>query len=349
MTATVLSTARSRPLPMPGRGVRLGFLGLGWIGRKRLDAMAMHDDVELAVLCDASRSRLDELADAHPRALRCEDLDAMWDARPDGVVIATPNALHAAQAIACLARGIAVFCQKPLGVDAHETEAIIAAARRADLPLGVDFCYRHVQGMTALREHIAAGTLGEIVAIDLHFHNAYGPDKTWCHDRAIAGGGCLLDLGVHLIDLALWLQDEPELALVSSALFASGERLSAGASRQTARLEDLAYAEFRQRRGAIVRIACSWHQHAGAGAAIGMHVQGTRAGAAWANVAGSFYDFRVDLLHGTRREPLGSHPDDWGGRALRQWVDRLAAGARFDSSTSVIATGARLIDAIYAQ
>jgi predicted dehydrogenase len=101
-------------------------------------------------------------------------------------VIATPSALHAEQAIAALDRGLAVFCQKPLGRDASETRAVVEAARRADRLLGVDLSYRYTRAAAALRDEVRSGALGEVYAVDLVFHNAYGPDKPWFYDRRLA-------------------------------------------------------------------------------------------------------------------------------------------------------------------
>src|SRR5439155_24356843 len=117
------------------------------------------------------------------------------------------------------------FCQKPLGRDAGEVEAVIAAARAADRLLGVDLSYRWTAGMRAVRDLVRSGALGEIYAADLVFHNAYGPDKPWFYDPALSGGGCMMDLGVHLVDLALWTLDFPEASDVSGRLFAGGAPL----------------------------------------------------------------------------------------------------------------------------
>ena len=147
----------------------------------------------------------------------------------DGVVIATPNALHAPQTLAALERGLAVFCQKPLALDAREARAMVKAAREADRLLGVDYSYRFTDGAQELRRVVQAGELGKIFSLDLVFHNAYGPDKPWCFDPRLAGGGSLMDLGVHLIDLAFWLLDDPTIRRVRGGAFRRGERLPSAA------------------------------------------------------------------------------------------------------------------------
>ena len=65
--------------------------------------------------------------------------------------------------------------------------------------------------MTAIRDRVRAGELGKVFAADLTFHNAYGPQSGWFWDPKLSGGGCLIDLGVHLVDLALWMFDFPEV------------------------------------------------------------------------------------------------------------------------------------------
>jgi predicted dehydrogenase len=200
-----------------------------------------------------------------------------------------------------------------------------------------------VQGMSELRRRIASGELGEILSLDLVFHNAYGPDKPWVYDRRLSGGGALLDLGVHLVDLALWLHSGSALKLVSSRLFAHGKPL-----RGRDAIEDMTYAELRQTNGGVVRIACSWNAHAGCDAVIGFELLGSQGGARWRNVDGSFYDFTLDILKGRTAERIASPPDEWGPRALSAWSNRLRTNRSFDAEAELIAQGARLIDEIYA-
>jgi len=320
-------------------------VGLGWIGRKRLDVLTSENDVpiEVAALIDSDDDRLRAAASSHPRASVAQTLDGLFDEQLDAVVIATPNGLHADQAMACLERGLPVFCQKPLATTSGDVRRVIAAARASDRLLGIDFCYRHITGMHELRRRLLSGAIGEIVAVDLVFHNAYGPDRSWCKNRALAGGGCLLDLGVHLLDLALWVQGMPPIERVRSRLFACGHPVQGN----DGDLEDLAHAEFIQANGALVRLCCSWYAHIGQPARIRMEITGTRGGAAWCNVDGSFYDFDVHLYRGADREQLGASRDDWGTRALRAWLQQLQLSNRFDDEAEHIVRSAALIDEVY--
>jgi len=322
---------------------RVAFLGVGWIGRHRMEAMLATGAIEAAAIAEPAHEAAAEAAKRAPDARRVDGLQGLLALDLDGVVIATPSALHAEQSIAVLERGAAVFCQKPLGRTAAETWAVVEAARAADRLLAMDLSYRFTQGMVRIRELVRAGELGRVHAADLVFHNAYGPDKAWFYDPARSGGGCVMDLGVHLADLALWALDFPEVADVSARLFAGGEPLR-DASGQ---VEDYAVATLTLATGAVVRLACSWRLHAGQEAEIAAAFYGSEGGAALRNVGGSFYDFTAELNRGTSRERLVSPPDAWGGRAAADWAMRLAAGGRFDAAAQRLVDGAWVLDRIY--
>lgn len=323
---------------------KLGFLGVGWIGQHRMEKMLETGAVEAVAIADPSEEMTREAAALAPAAAVVASLGDILHIGVDGVVIATPSAMHAEQSIRALEAGAAVFCQKPLGRNAAETEAVVRAAREADRLLGVDLSYRHTEGMRQIKDKLRAGELGRIFAADFTFHNAYGPGKPWFFDKAQSGGGCVVDLGVHLVDLAMWLLDFPTVARVESRLFAGGARLADdGAS-----VEDYAIATLTLDDGTAVRIACSWNLQAGTPAEIGARIYGTQAGASFDNVGGSFYDFTAALNRGTERITLCSPPDDWGGRAAAAWAEQLARDRGFDADAERLVDVARLLDRIYA-
>jgi predicted dehydrogenase len=323
--------------------MRLGFLGLGWIGLHRMQAVVADKMCEVVAVADPdaeARARAQQLA---PGAVGLASLDELLEEQLDGAVIATPSALHAAQARALLERGVAVFCQKPLARTAQETRDMIAAARGADRLLACDFSYRYTEAMRRIRNCVAEGELGDVYAADLVFHNAYGPDKPWFRNAALAGGGCAIDLATHLVDLALWTLGFPEVERVASRLYAQGRLLPAS----SAEVEDFAIAQLELGTGAVVRIACSWNLAAGCDAVIEAHFHGSRGGAAMKNRNGSFYDFFAERYQGTRRTSLAEPPDDWGGRAIVAWARQLAAGARYSPAIESALRTASVMDAIY--
>jgi predicted dehydrogenase len=322
---------------------RLGFVGVGWIGRHRLEAVIDRGQVVIAAIADPSRERREAAVAEAPGAIGCEHLGQLLEIPLDGVVIASPSALHAEQCLAALERGHAVFCQKPLGRTADETRRVVDAARAADCLLAVDLSYRHTAAMQRVRELVRAGGIGRPFAIDLVFHNAYGPEAAWFYDKADSGGGCVIDLGVHLVDLALWLLDFPAIVGVDSRLYASGEPLSETSSR----VEDFAAVQLKLANGVVVRLTCSWRASAGRDAVIEATVFGTDGGVAMKNVDGSFYDFVAERYTGTRTERLAGPPDRWGARAVIAWTEQLAAGQRFDAEAERLVDVAHALDLIY--
>ncbi|MEA2725130.1 MAG: hypothetical protein QOH59_2901 [Gemmatimonadales bacterium] len=321
---------------------RIGFLGVGWIGRNRLEALARSGLLEIAAVADP----VIENSQAAGDTAGCEalgSLSELLDRELEGVVIATPSALHAEQAIAALEVGVAVFCQKPLARTARETASVVAAARSADRLLGVDLSYRFVDGVRQIRDLIRAGELGTVYAVDLVFHNAYGPDKRWFYDPALSGGGCVIDLGSHLVDLALWILEPTAVVGASSRLFARGDPLG---SRPDI-VEDYAVAQLDLEDGSVVRLSCSWNLPAGQDAVIEASFYGTAGGAALRNVAGSFYDFAAERFQGTSRQSLSRPPDDWGAKAALDWAQRLSSGEGFDPDAEQYIDLAAAIDLLY--
>jgi len=322
---------------------RLGFLGVGWIGRNRLEAVVQNGLAELIVIAEPDRTLAEAARNAASDAEIVGSLDELLSFDIDGVVIATPSAMHAEQAKSCLQSGRAVFCQKPLGRTARETAEVIDAARRFNRLLGVDLSYRHLTEIQKARELVQRDALGEIYALDLVFHNAYGPDKPWFYERKLSGGGCVIDLGIHLVDLALWILDFPTVTTVTSRLFHQGRRLSANPPE----VEDFATARFDLSNGATAQLACSWRLPAGQDAVISASFYGTNGAARVSNIDGSFYRFRAERFSGTARDLLSEDQQPWGGRAILDWARKLNAGTGFDRSIEHLVSVAETLDAIY--
>jgi predicted dehydrogenase len=325
------------------RPPRLGFLGVGWIGLDRMQAIIRSGVAEVTALCDPNDDALAKALALAPGARSFETLAEMLDAELDGLVIATPSGLHAPQAVAALERRVAVFCQKPLARTAAETRQVTDAARRAGRLLAVDLSYRFTSAMSAVRQTVQRGVVGEVFAADLVFHNAYGPSSGWCYDAALSGGGCVIDLGVHLMDLALWTLGFPAVTSATGRLYASGAPVTGNGTA----IEDYAEAQLALETGAVVRLACSWRTSLGCDAVIGATFHGAKGSVAMRNVNGSFHDFVAERYRGTARETLCAPPDDWSGRAAVAWARRLANGERFDPAVERLNAVAGALDGIY--
>jgi len=322
---------------------RLGFVGTGWIGCARLQSLVESGAGRVSAIFDPIRERAEDASKFAPGAQLLYSFDDLLAMDLDGVVIATPSALHADQSIAALERGFAVFCQKPLARNAAEAGRVVDAARNSDRLLALDVCYRYTDAIAKMSDYARNGALGSIYAADLTFHNAYGPDKDWCYARELAGGGCVVDLGIHLVDLALWMLDWPKINSVESSCYCQGKPLSVPHTT----VEDYAVAAIHLDSGAVVRLACSWKLPTIFDAVITAKFYGTEGGVEFYNEGGSFYDFTSLYIRGRNRTTLSSPPDRWGGRALIAWAQQLSRSPSYDPACERLLDVARALDAIY--
>lgn len=322
---------------------KLGFAGVGWIGKNRLRAIKEKKSAEIKAAVDPDSSAINELKQEINGLQNCNSFEAMLEKNIDGVVIATPNALHAEQALKALNKGKAVFCQKPLGRNKQETVEVVNAARRENLLLGVDFSYRYTKAAKEVKRVIQSGELGKIYGAQLTFHNAYGPDKSWYYDASLSGGGCLMDLGIHLIDLLFWVFNETEIQNLSSQMFQKGQLLKENQQE----IEDYAAAQFSVSNDTAVQLSCSWNLPAGKDAIIKVIFYGEHGGVAFRNIEGSFYDFIAEKYSGTSTKVLASPPDNWEGRAAVKWGDRLTEENIFDPAAEKYVDVAHALDLLY--
>ncbi|MGI0106120.1 Gfo/Idh/MocA family protein [Salinimicrobium sp. WS361] len=323
----------------------LGFLGVGWIGRNRMEAILNNTGAKAAVITEPDSENCDAAQKSAKNAILKTSSEALFAEKDlDGIVIATPSAMHAQQSMEALKAGKAVFCQKPLGRTAEEVEQVVAASREANKLLSVDLSYRYTKAFKAVYDTIQKGEIGDIFAVDLTFHNAYGPDKEWFYDIKRSGGGCVMDLGIHLVDLALWSLDFPEIKDVQSRLYHKGQKLTSFEEH----VEDFASVAMTSEKDQAINLECSWHVSAGKDAIIEATFYGTKGGASFKNINGSFYDFKAEKYHGTQTETLVTPPDEWSGRAGVVWIENLLENDTFDEKTATqFIKTAQVIDRIY--
>ncbi|MFB6106356.1 MAG: Gfo/Idh/MocA family protein [Halobacteriaceae archaeon] len=197
--------------------VRLGVVGLGGMGRRHADNAAAHGHAVVAG-ADVSADAREAFADAHG-ARTYADHEAMLDAVDlDAVVVATPNALHAPAVRAALAVDCHVLCEKPLADSLEAAESVAAAAADSEGSVTVGFNKRFHAGTAVAKAYQRAGRLGDVTDVEADFVRRRGlPGRdSWFHSPELAGGGVVLDVGVHVLHLALWLTDFPAVESVSA-------------------------------------------------------------------------------------------------------------------------------------
>ena len=232
---------------------RLGFIGVGRIGLRRLEAISNTNSADVVVIADSDADIASLALSCAPDALLVNSMDRLLRAGVDGVVIATPSALHAQQAIATLERRIPVFCQNPLGTSSAETRRVVQAARSADRLLAVDTLYRNTSAMHEIKELIYTNRLGDLNEVNLVCHGSGECHKTMANDHRLSKGECLLEQGQPLLDLALWAMGCPRVTAVSGCLWSGGKPFR----RSDGGVEDSAAVQLELENGVTMRLSCS--------------------------------------------------------------------------------------------
>jgi predicted dehydrogenase len=225
--------------------LRIAVAGAGAIGRRHVDLLRSLDDCEVVGAADPAPAAAAHLQAQGVRAFA--DVDRMLDeTRPQGVVVATPNALHERVAVACLERGIPVLIEKPIAHDLDAARRIAAAAQRTGVAAAVGHHRRHNPLLRAAKAFVESGALGRLVAVSaVDFRRK--PDAYYAQAwRREPGGGPLLINGIHDLDCLRWLCGEIETVAAITARQARGFPV-----------EDTAAATLRFANGAIGTLAIS--------------------------------------------------------------------------------------------
>ena len=198
---------------------RVALFGSGFIQKIHAQAVLDHPQGELVAATNWREESLRKLGETFriPR-ITTSWYDLVHADDIEAVVISTPNALHAEQAIACLHGGKHVLVEKPMAMTVAECDAIIAAARDSGKSLMVAHCWRFHPSVIEVRDVVARGELGEIVKTHGYgIHKEWGPSG-WFTQRALAGGGALIDMGVHAIDTVRFVLGDPEPVRVCASI-----------------------------------------------------------------------------------------------------------------------------------
>ena len=188
--------------------VRVGILGCGAITRSaHLPSLVRERDVAVTALADTDAATLAATHTQAPKArATAEYRDVIAMADVDAVIIALPPALHADAAVAALETGKHVYIEKPLAASLADAKRVVATAKDKSLTAMMGFNYRFNPLTQQARAKITARAIGDVVAIRTVFSTSARPLATW-KQRRDSGGGALLDLAVHHIDLVCYLLD----------------------------------------------------------------------------------------------------------------------------------------------
>lgn len=250
--------------------LKIGVIGVGNISNEHIQAYLKNPNVELYAFCDINETQLKMMAEKYGVTRTFTNKDEML-ALPelDAVSVCTWNSEHAPCTIAALNAGKHVLCEKPMATTVEEAIAMKEAAERSGKLLQIGFVRRFGNDCEVLQDFIQQDFLGEIYYAKATYLRRNGNPMGWFGDVSRSGGGPLIDLGVHVIDLTRYLMGNPKPVSVYGVTFRKlGNRselkdqkdyVSASATdHDICDVEDMATAMVRYDNGAVLSVETSF-------------------------------------------------------------------------------------------
>jgi predicted dehydrogenase len=318
-------------------------VGAGLIGRRRAGVIARAAGSQLEVVADIDGQRAEEAAKELGCRYTTDWQEVVSDARVDAVVVSTINKFLAPIAVSAIRQGKHVLCEKPFGRSGTEAEAIVRAASEHGVTVKAGFNLRFHPAIRLARDVCARGEIGGLLFVRAVYGHGGRPgyEREWRADPDLAGGGELLDQGVHIADLCRWFLGELtcEAGVVVQGFW------------KVAPLEDNAFALLTSEDGKVASFHTSWTQWKNR---FRFEVIGTDG---YATVDGLGGSYGVEQLLVGRRRAEGGAPDeqrtDFAGpdesweREWQEFVDAVVTGRTPMSDAKDALCTMRLIDSIY--
>ncbi|MFT4037326.1 MAG: Gfo/Idh/MocA family oxidoreductase [Thermomicrobiales bacterium] len=343
------------------RKVNVGVVGCG-VGMLHLQGLAKDPRVNIVALAGLDTARCRDLAEKYkvPKVYR-EYTEMLADPEVEAVTVAVPNTLHVPVALAALAADKHVIVEKPLAPTTEEAQQILDAAAQTDRVLGMMFNRRGRHDMQILKAQVESGALGRIYHAKAYWMRRSGIPGlgTWFTSKAMAGGGPLIDLGVHVIDMALWALGNPKATTVSAATYAElgprgkgqwqGGRFPFNPT-EPYDVEDLATAFIRFEGGLTLQVDASWAAYTSHGDDFGLTLLGSEGGAE-INVKDYAQTGTLRFFGEIDGVPTVTEPrlleTDGHGEIFKNFVTSILTGAPMSPSGQEGLDRVRLIEAIY--
>lgn len=200
--------------------IKVGIIGVGCISNEHIKAYLANENVELYAFCDINEKQLKLMSEKYKITRTFTDINEMLKLKEiDAVSVCTWNSAHAPCTIAALNAGKHVLCEKPMATTAKEAIAMKEAAEKNSKLLMIGFVRRFGNDCSILKDFISADYMGEIYYSKATYLRRNGNPGGWFGDKSRSGGGPLIDLGVHVIDLTKYLMGNPKPVSVYGATF----------------------------------------------------------------------------------------------------------------------------------
>ena len=254
------------------RKLRLGVVGTGGIWTAcHAPAWKTHPEVEIVAVCDVVKEKADRWATDTGAKAFYDHKQMIAEAKLDFVDICTPNLYHSKIAVAALEAGLHVFTEKPDAINPIEAQKMADAAKKSGLTLMAMRNNRWLPQSMWMKKFVDAGNMGEVYTGRCGWIRRRGIPGMggWFTTKALSGGGPLIDLGVHFLDVAIWLMGDPRPVAVSGCTYrkfaeskvSDSEHSQFGEKSKDAGtfdVEDLAIGFIRFDNGASLQIEFSW-------------------------------------------------------------------------------------------
>lgn len=233
--------------------IKVGVIGIGSFGKKRVAAVKSSSNGELVGLADVDIQKAKTIG--QDLGVQHYDVDSLLSNKEiDAVIIATPNKYHMPLSIRALKAGKHVLCEKPLARTSEEARKMVEAAKEADRFLKTGSNHRYFLSVQKAYEIVKKGLIGEII----NFNGRIGNDgesfkNSWVWDKEISGGGTMLDNGCHLLDISRWFMGD----------FATATGITTNLYWEDCPVEDTGTGIFLTREGKMAVINTSWRQLSG--------------------------------------------------------------------------------------
>ncbi|MDD2955931.1 MAG: Gfo/Idh/MocA family oxidoreductase [Oscillospiraceae bacterium] len=355
--------------------VKIGIIGCGGIANtKHLLALGRQTDrVELTAFCDLIPERAQKAAEQYgvPGAKVYTDYkELLKDSSIEAVHVLTPNRWHREMTVNALEAGKHVMCEKPMAINPAEAMDMVNAAKRTGKLLAIGYQYRQRNDALTLKRMADAGDLGDIYYARGHAVRFRGV-PTWgvFTNKLEQGGGPLIDIGTHSLDLALWVMNNYKPSMVLGSVFnylgtslkpgEQGNRMGAW-DPDTYEVEDSAFGMVKMANGATIYLEAAWALNMADCREGIITVCGTRSGATMEIAQNGDGGWRTDkqlvissVVADTPAETRPSvatpRPDAMGphDRECANWLDAIQTGSPLLVQPEQAYTVTRILDGIY--
>ncbi len=339
--------------------LKVGIIGCGNISGGHIAGYkALSDKVSVEAVCDIDEERVKAYAAKHGVERWYTDAKEMFaNEKLDAVSVCTWNSQHCPMTVLALENGAHVICEKPMAMNAQEAEAMRDAAERNGKLLMIGFVRRHGNDCDVIRENVESGTFGELYYAKATYLRRNGNPGGWFGDKSRSGGGPLIDLGVHVIDLVRFIFGNPKPVSVYGVTFqklfnrpnvvgGKAWQASGVGVQDICDVEDLAGAIIRFDNGAVLNVEAAFSlnikQDEG-----NIELFGTKAGAKLSPNVEIFTELNNRMVNISFAQPTALNFDGLFQKEIDNYVDAILGKAECLAPAQDGVEMMKILDAVY--